>query len=272
MEAIAYYRRYGTEPFVGRVERDEETGRPFHRYESACMRCGGAGGADKWAHTGWKCFDCAGSGKGPILRERLYTAEERARLDFAAAKREAKREAKAAAEREARRAPFYAWKAANAHVLEQVLAYGREDHKTQILANVDTFRIPADWLVNGAIMDIVRAGVREDLRLASAHVGEIGKRIDLELTCEKLIWMGDKYRPFCIALMRDSSNNRIVYKGARPPLGEQQTGKFRATVSEHGERNGERQTIVQRLKDLEVSAPSNETKESENGNDVGLHH
>jgi hypothetical protein len=31
--------------------------------EDKCPRCGGAGGSDKWAFTGWTCNRCNGSGK-----------------------------------------------------------------------------------------------------------------------------------------------------------------------------------------------------------------
>lgn len=36
-----------------------------------CRRCGGAGGADQWRHTGWTCFDCGGRGwmPDPPLKE-----------------------------------------------------------------------------------------------------------------------------------------------------------------------------------------------------------
>lgn len=30
---------------------------------NTCNRCGGAGGADKWVHTGRTCYQCGGSGK-----------------------------------------------------------------------------------------------------------------------------------------------------------------------------------------------------------------
>lgn len=33
-----------------------------------CPRCGGAGGADKWAHTGRVCFECNGKGHVPARR------------------------------------------------------------------------------------------------------------------------------------------------------------------------------------------------------------
>ena len=74
----------------------------------ACDRCGGAGGADKWAYTGWKCYKCNGSGKMQDSWKE-YTPEYEAKLE---ARRKARREkwerdhaeeiAKAEAERKAK--------------------------------------------------------------------------------------------------------------------------------------------------------------------------
>jgi DnaJ-class molecular chaperone len=34
-----------------------------HKRDNTCTRCGGAGQADKWLHTGKVCYKCGGSGK-----------------------------------------------------------------------------------------------------------------------------------------------------------------------------------------------------------------
>ncbi len=31
--------------------------------DDKCTRCGGAGGSDRWAETGWTCYQCKGSGR-----------------------------------------------------------------------------------------------------------------------------------------------------------------------------------------------------------------
>ena len=54
--------------------------------------------------------------------------------------------------------------------------------------------------------------------------------------------------------MRDGDGNRIVYKGGTPPLGEGDAAKFRVTIKEHGERDGEKQTVIARAKCLDVEA------------------
>lgn len=47
-----------------------------------CPRCGGAGGADQWAYTGWTCYECGGSGQRmtPYVWKE-YTPEYQAKLD-----------------------------------------------------------------------------------------------------------------------------------------------------------------------------------------------
>ena len=75
-----------------------------------CGRCGGAGGSDKWHHTGWTCYQCGGARTLGNETIKVYTLEKIAKLEKTAEKRrataQAKREAKeaaAAAERAANR-------------------------------------------------------------------------------------------------------------------------------------------------------------------------
>ena len=47
--------------------------------DDVCPRCGGAGQADKWKHTGLICFECGGSGKRrqpKIIRVTVAKAEK----------------------------------------------------------------------------------------------------------------------------------------------------------------------------------------------------
>ncbi len=67
---------------------DESRERGFVEMRKPCRRCGGAGGADAWKHTGWTCYECNGSGVDSKT-VRIYTVERRAKLDAANAKRQA---------------------------------------------------------------------------------------------------------------------------------------------------------------------------------------
>lgn len=93
--------------------------RPYSLVVNPCGRCGGAGGADQWAHTGWTCFDCGGSGRGKSHKARLYRPEELAVLNES---RDAVRGRKAAV-KAAERAEYEAGQAAKALARETVLIH-----------------------------------------------------------------------------------------------------------------------------------------------------
>ena len=55
------------------------------RVRETCERCGGAGGAEAWRHTGWTCFECGGH--GAVGRDRrVYEQTRDADLDEALTK------------------------------------------------------------------------------------------------------------------------------------------------------------------------------------------
>lgn len=109
MDTLFY--RDGRE-FTGTPEQTDK-GKPIVYRQTNCYRCGGAGGSDKWKFTGWTCYQCGGHGKGPVVADKLYTAEQLVKMNDAQAKRDAKKaaayaaaEAKRTEERNARRAQF----------------------------------------------------------------------------------------------------------------------------------------------------------------------
>lgn len=103
----------------------------------SCSRCGGGGGSGRWAHTGWTCHMCGGSGKTGIVPVKLYTAERLARLEEQAEKRNAK----ASAERERKAAEEAARRAAEA---EQNLAASLEQYPDEMafIQQVDLAELP----------------------------------------------------------------------------------------------------------------------------------
>lgn len=114
--------------------------------------------------------------------------------------------------------------------------------------------ISPEWLLDVAVAAIMRKFVTADVKAASEHVGQVGDRLELRLTCEKVLGpFGEKFSMYgqsYIALMRDQAGNRVVYKGGRPPLGEGQEGTFKATVKDLSERDGEKQTVISRCKEV----------------------
>lgn len=60
-----------------------------------CSRCGGAGGSQAWAHTGWTCYECGGHGTLGYKEVPVYTAEKLKALQDAQAVRDEARAEKA---------------------------------------------------------------------------------------------------------------------------------------------------------------------------------
>lgn len=84
---------------------------------------------------------------------------------------------------------------------------------------------------------------------SSVHVGEVGKRQDFALTLERCISFETAFGMLYIHLFRDAANNVVVYKGSKDlGLNAGETVALKATVKEHGERNGVKQTILSRPK------------------------
>jgi len=240
-------------------------------WDRPCSRCGGAGGADQWAHTGWKCFDCGGSGKHIHGAKRLkgYTAEKLAQLNAtaekAAATRAVKRAAKAEADAAAAAATLDAKIAADpflaklrdfaprhgilADLWEQVSVKNRDLTDRQIEFAVTLFE--------RVVEDEAKAAKKADLNKSADYVGLVGERIEIDGVIEDVI----NFRSAYTHSHHDSGERRIVKirQGAdllvwftspcgiyKAHIGLQVTGK--GTVKNHDERDGVPQTVLTRCK------------------------
>ena len=90
------------------------------------------------------------------------------------------------------------------------------------------------------------AATRAAAAAASRHIGTIGERITITLTCDHVIEFDGMYGTTYINLMRDADGNRIVYKGTKCLTDKGSSVTVKATIKDHGERDGERQTIIAR--------------------------
>ena len=91
--------------------------------------------------------------------------------------------------------------------------------------------------------------------LASQHIGAVGDRVDLELTVSFVTDYQTQFGVTNVFGLRDADGNIVIYKGtsALYNTGGQfavkgDTVKVKATVKEHGERDGVKQTIISRPK------------------------
>ena len=258
--------RSGTE-FTG--QPIDSTGKPFAVVIEPCHRCGGQGGADAWKHTGWKCFRCGGNGKEAAKQVPLFTAEKLAQLNATAAKKAAKKAAvaeaarmKAEAETEARRVVFNT--EFGALLTEAEAFQGRSDFIKDVCAKA---RAKAALTVGQA--DALRAAIArfqasDAKAAASGHVGSVGERREFTVKLERMFRTETQFGSLFIASMRDTAGNAIVAKGSFVPAAagwNRETERWdidpeqftiKATVKDHGEFRGEKQTIVNRVKEAEA--------------------
>lgn len=227
-------------------------GKPLHIHGTACGRCGGKGGGDQWKHTGWTCYQCGGSGKGPTAEDKLYTVEELAKLNATAAKKAATKMAKIARERAARVA-----------VTEAAIIARAEELKTNpLFLRLQAFAIGNDFLADLAAKmqayplseaqgaAATTAMDRIDAAAASRFIGEVGQRVTVTGTVEFVrciheaegYWDRSKY----LIKIRTDDGQLVTWftSSLTGAEGEHLTGT--ATVKDHSEFRGERQTVITR--------------------------
>jgi len=98
----------------------------------------------------------------------------------------------------------------------------------------------AEWADKQAAIDAARE-----------YVGIIGDKIVLTLVLKKVINIDTNFGPIGIFIFEDANKNVIIYKGGCDAvwnLAEGETVTLKATVKEHGTRNGVKQTLIQRPK------------------------
>jgi hypothetical protein len=166
-------------------------GAPSITKESPCGRCGGQGGSEVWKFTGWTCFQCGGSGRGSIVCHKLYTAEQLAKLNATADKKAAAKAeklavkvAKIAAERAER------WAVVtrdNGPLFERAAKFSEQN---PFIASVMETVARTGNLSEKQMATLISACDKCEARAVavagSGHVGEIGKRIEVAVTVERV--------------------------------------------------------------------------------------
>lgn len=276
------------------ANRTSDKGAPLFVSKRPCTRCGGAGGAEAWNHTGWTCYRCGGKCDDPVPSvEKLYTAEKLEKLNAAKGKRDAKKAA-AAAEKQAEEA------ARALRERDDVLA-----HYQPLLARIrsavpvktDDDGYEADplegdgflasmyrqitvqhrWLTERqqeALDSTLTKIETEKARVkAATFLGEIGVRTEFTLTLEKVVTWGDRWTGITyLCIFKTEEGSKVLYRGSSPhSLGLKgsydprdgefyfetgQTVRVKAMVKEHkhSKYNGEPETWIARPKALEPEA------------------
>jgi hypothetical protein len=242
-----------------RVQQDiERTGGRYaqHTHGGSCHVCGAwaatlavfhHAATNEYIQVGETCADKIDGGDEAVFR--VFRAALKAEREAAAGKRKAQA-ALANAGLSAAWAIFSATDA-SAHrweentitdVVGKLVRYGSiSDKQTafigSLLAKID----------GRAAIDAQRAVEKA----ASQHVGAVGERRTFTLTVKAVPSFDTAYGTMYVHICRDEAGNTVIYKGKEiAEKGQKIT--LKATVKDHGERDGEKQTIISRPADVRV--------------------
>jgi hypothetical protein len=270
------------------VRTDKNGTKIYHDY--TCPRCGGAGGSQAWIYTGWTCYECGGTGrsdKPEIIK--VYTPEYRAKLDAINEKRRATVRAKKAEAFKANLPEYWKEKGFNEagklyvavgntyEIKDQLREAGGKWNQypfnswifTEEPKEFKTVELTAeeclefhyedgwlDWKYDLNVRDLVQSKCPQDPESVSEYVGEIGSRVELELTFEKRrtyekpSYTGWGVETVAVNSFKDADGNVLVWKSSSAWFNAPEGSKVivRGTISEHSEYNGVKQTILKRCK------------------------
>ncbi len=255
------FTREGTK-FDG-IPSTDDAGRPVRFVSIGCDRCHVINGERLWimgtengqpySRTGFNCWTCGNTGVRGERKERLYTAEQLARVNKAAATRNANRAEQERIAREqflaAQDVARAAFLAEHSELIAKVAALRGEDENAFFnrahVQLVRDLRAPT-----AALVQIVEAETaKRTANAASRWIGNIGDKVTLTLTVERIIVLrshvyGDNYINVC----RTQDGHVVTYKG-RVNLGSVGAAcTVKATVAEHEWYDGVQQTAIQRPK------------------------
>ena len=272
------------------VRTDKNGTKIYHDY--TCPRCGGAGGADKWAYTGWKCYECGGSGervdKPQIVKE--YTPEYRAKLDEQARKRAEKRLAQRVAEynaslpqliqsrgfnedgkiylvigdtypiREELREAGARWSGnLQGWIFTEPTEYPTIEFTAEECLNFNPEGGTIWWKGYDELKPVIEGKLPKEEKLVSEYVGEIGDKLDIEVTFNRAIhyerasFRGWGTEIASIYKFLDDNGNILIWNTtASPEVEEGKRYRLTGTIAEHKEYAEDRQTVLKRCKVKEV--------------------
>ena len=129
-------------------------------------------------------------------------------------------------------------------------------HNLSIIARLgyvtwDTHRLAAS-MANAYEMDLrniefkKKKEAEKEQRKRGGYVGEVGKREVFTVTVQRIIPFENDFGIVKLHIMADEQGNNLVWYSSSKVLEEGQTYKLKATVKEHKEYSGEKQTVLTR--------------------------
>lgn len=244
--------------------------KPEKRVRGACHRCGGSGLYRGHTYNGQiytgECFGCGGNGMAQ--RATIYgypkdwSDEQIIEWNEKREQRNAKSRQRAAEKREAKAKEKYeATISANRAALPEL-----SEASEWVRANPDRYvhRIITDMIKKSAWFvlsekqcDLFRKIWSEhdkSTEVKGSHIGTIGKRDVFDLTKTGETYFQGEFGITFVIFCTDADGNRVIIKGSgadAEALYDSDKGnefKVKGTVKDHTERQGEKQTVLNRVK------------------------
>lgn len=256
------------EPFDAAAHTlSEKKGKSGYWSYSPCYRCGGAGGFKQW--PGFTCYRCGGQHSRTYEQhfERVYSAEQLAKLNAAQAKRDVKKAAKLAAKKAEHDAHVAAQRATLEATHSLLLARAANVRANTFVADILTKANERGTLSDKQLAALESAVAREEARTKSAaesvYFGTPGERIkDIPVTVSHVAKFERENRydynggmeTVYIVTMMDGAGHCFVSKSSHFGFAVTAGDAFllSATVKDHSDYKGMKQTIVQRVKTREL--------------------
>ena len=249
-----------------------------------CQRCGGTGGSDAWAYTGWTCYECGGSGKASkpeIWKE--YTEEYAQKLEAQRKKRQEKQMQERRDKADATNAEFLERRGFNIGGYAFAILDAKYEEREELkqagcrytsalgwysandIEGRETMKILADdaFDKNGCgeytfeqyMLDAIKAEkiTRENAKAyaekENAFYGQDGEKVSLTLTYTGSAHFDTCYGTTYVHNFENEKGNAFVWKtgnGINSNRGDAVT--ISGTIKEHNEYRGIKQTVLTRCK------------------------
>lgn len=264
------------------IRTDKNGTEIYHDY--TCRRCGGAGASDKWYYTGKTCWDCGGTGVNPVRPQivKKYTPEYEAKLQAKREARRAKQQAELRAKAEQINEQFlqeyfpdgkcYVLAVGDPWaVMDELKAAGVEytnclgyyfTEKQDKFPTIELTPLEATYTNSYGIKDfdhnlwkLIDAKIKA-LKPVSQYVGTVGEKITLTAKYDHCAWYETKSfkgwgtDTVYIHTFITPEGNLLVWKTGigNIKVDEGDSVQITATVKEHSEYKGDKQTILTRCK------------------------
>jgi hypothetical protein len=182
----------------------------------------------------------------------VFTANKLASLEVAAEKRAAKKVAEAEAKAAESRARFDQWvtESGNADLVAAIKAAEGNTFLGDLARQMEANRMLSDAQLAAADKVITNIAEQKVANEASSWVGEVGERIDLDVTVEGVFYFEGRYGTTSIVKMRDTDGNVLTWFKSGYMDQDERGNRFalRGTVKKHDVYREVNQTVLTRCK------------------------